>query len=98
MAASGASVLHFDGTAYIKYLIAKGYITADQPDPSYGGAPDQWIANCGNFIQQGFATNEVYKYENDIQWKDGAAAPVKYFLLDELGFNDYPAMMSVARR
>jgi hypothetical protein len=95
MAASKASVLHFDGTAYMKFLEAEGFVTADQLDPSYGGAPDQWIANSGNFIQQGFATNEIYKYENDIQWKDGAAAPVDYFLIDELGFHDYPAMMSV---
>ncbi len=95
MAASGANVLHFDGTAYIDYLIAQDFLTADQPDPSYGGAPDQWIANGGNFIQQGFATNEIYKYENEIEWKDGAAAPVEYLLIDSVGFRDYPAMMTV---
>ncbi len=95
MGASGANVLHFDSVAYIDYLIAEGILTADQSDPSYGGAPDQWIANGGNFIQQGFASNEIYKYENEIEWKDGAPAPVDYVLVDSLGFRDYPAMMTV---
>ncbi len=95
MAATGANVLHFDGASYIDFLIAEGIITADQADPSYGGAPDQWIANAGNFIQQGFATNEIYKYENEIEWKDGAPADVEYLLVDTLGFRDYPAMYTV---
>ncbi len=95
MAATGANVLHFDGVAYIDYMISEGDLTADQPDPSYGGAPDQWIANGGNFIQQGFVTQEIYKYENTIDWKDGAPADVDYLLIHDTGFEDYPAMMTV---
>lgn len=95
MAATGAEVLHFDGTAYIDFLIGQGYITDDQPNPSYGGSPSNWIASEGNLIQQGFATNEIYKYENEIEWKDGAPAPVDYFLINDLGFGDYPATMAV---
>jgi hypothetical protein len=95
MAASGANVLYFDGTTYMDYLEAQGYVTGGQLDPSYGGAPDQWIAQGGNFIQQGFATNEIYKYENEIPWKDGGPADVEYFLIHDLGFEDYPAMLSV---
>jgi hypothetical protein len=95
ISASGAKVLYFDGTTYMDFLLSEGVVNSDQLDPSYGGAPDQWIANAGNFVQQGFATNEIYKYENDIAWKDGAAAPVDYLLIDELGFRDYPAMMAV---
>ena len=66
-----------------------------QSDPNYGGAPDQWIADGGNFIQQGFATNEVFKYENLIDWKDGAPAPVDYAIIHELGWQPYPAAYSV---
>lgn len=95
MAASGAQVLYFDGTTYMDFLVAQGYVTEDQLNPSYGGSPDTWVAQGGNFIQQGFATNEVYKYENVIAWKDGAPAPVDFFLIHELGFEDYPAMMTV---
>lgn len=92
---SGAEVLHFDGTSYIDFLIAKGDMNAEQSNPSYGGAPDTWVAQGGNFIQQGFATNEVYKYENDIAWKDGAPAPVDYFTVKEMGFDNYAAAMVV---
>ncbi len=66
-----------------------------QSNPSYGGAPDTWVAQGGNFIQQGFATNEVYKYESEIEWKDGASAPVEFFTVADLGFDNYPALMSV---
>jgi hypothetical protein len=97
MAASGKPVLHFDGTTYMDYLVAQGYVTADQLDPSYGGAPDRWIETGGNIIQQGFATNEVYKYENVFEWKDGAPAPIDYLLIHDLGYETYPAMLSVRK-
>jgi hypothetical protein len=95
MAATGAQVLHFDGVAYIDYMVAQGYITADQSNPSYGGAPTEWIAQGGNFFQQGFATNEVYKYENEIEWKDGAPADVSYYTVADIGFDNYAATMAI---
>jgi hypothetical protein len=95
IAAAGAQVLHFDPVAYIDYMIGVGYMTADQSNPSYGGAPDTWVAEGGNFFQQGFVTNEVYKYENEIGWKDGAPAPVDFFTVADLGFDNYAATMAV---
>ncbi len=90
--ASGVTVLHFDGTAYIDWMIGEGTISADQTDPSYGGAPDRWLTTEGSIVQQGFATNEVYKYENDIE---GWAKDVEFVLIHDLGFEDYPAMYTV---
>ncbi len=95
IAASGAQVLHFDGVAYIDFMIGQGYMSADQSNPSYGGAPTEWVAQGGNFFQQGFATNEVYKYENEIDWKDGAPAPVDFYTVGDLGFDNYAATMNV---
>lgn len=95
IAATGAQVLHFDGVAYIDYMIAQGFMTAEQSNPSYGGAPTEWIAQGGNFIQQGFASNEVYKYENEIEWKDGAPADVSYFTVKDLGVDNYAATMAI---
>ncbi len=95
IAASGAQVLHFDGVAYVDYMIAQGYMTTDQSNPSYGGAPDVWVAEGGSFFQQGFATNEVFKYENEIEWKDGAPAPVDFYTVGDLGFDNYAATMAV---
>ena len=96
-AKSKAKILHFDKTTYIDWMVAKGYVTADQLDPTYGGSPSVFIEKNGNFIQQGFATNEVWDYENTHAWKDGKPAPVKYLLMDDIGFRDYPAMMTVRK-
>ncbi len=95
LAATGAQVLHFPGTSYIDYMISQGFITADQPNPSYDGSDGTWVAEGGNFIQQGFATNEIYKYENDIAWKDGGPADVSFFTVGDLGFENYPAVITM---
>jgi hypothetical protein len=95
MAATGAPIYHFPTATYFDFLVSEGYATEDQSDPNYGGAPDLWVAEGGNFIQQGFATNEVYKYENELDWKDGAPAPVDFFLIHDLGWQPYPGAYSV---
>jgi hypothetical protein len=95
IATSGASVLHFPGPAYIDFMIGKGYMTADQSDPSYDGSDAKWVAEGGALIQQGFASNEVYKYENEINWKEGAPADVSYYTVGELGFDNYPAALTM---
>ena len=97
IAATGAQVLHFPGVAYIDYMIGLGYMTEDQSNPSYDGSDAAWVADGGNFFQQGFATNEVYKYENEIEWKDGAPAPVDFFTVGDIGFDNYPAAITMMR-
>jgi len=97
IAATGAQVLHFPGTAYIDYMIASGIMTADQSNPSYDGSDGAWVAEGGNFIQQGFATNEIYKYENDIAWKDGGSADVSFFTVADMGFDNYPAAITMLK-
>jgi hypothetical protein len=94
-AATGAQVLHFPGNSYIDYMISQGFITEDQPNPSYDGSDSAWVADTGSFIQQGFATNEIYKYENDIAWKDSGPADVSFFTVGELGFENYPAAITM---
>jgi hypothetical protein len=95
IAASGKQFLYFDGASWVDFMEGSGYITADQRNPSYGGAPDQWVAEGGNFFQQGFATAEVFKYENIIPWKDGEPADVSYYTVGDLGFPNYPAVMTI---
>jgi hypothetical protein len=97
IAETGAQVLHFPGVAYIDYMVGMGYMTADQSNPSYDGSDAAWVADSGSFFQQGFATNEVYKYENEIQWKDGAPAPVDFFTVADIGFDNYPAAITMMR-
>ncbi len=95
LAATGAQLLHFPGSSYVDFMIAEGMITADQSNPSYDGSDGAWVADGGNFIQQGFATNEIYKYENDIAWKDGGSADVSFFTVGDLGFENYPAAITM---
>ncbi len=95
IAGTGAQVLHFPGTAYIDYMIAEGIMTADQSNPSYDGSDGAWVAAGGDFIQQGFATNEIYKYENDIAWTADGPADVSFFTVGELGFDNYPAVITM---
>ena len=95
IAATGAQVLHFPGTSYIDYMISEGMMTEDQSNPSYDGSDGAWVAAGGDFFQQGFATNEVYKYENDIAWKDGAPADVEFYTVGDLGFDNYPAAITM---
>ena len=94
---TGASVLHFPGTGYIDYMIGKGYMTADQSNPSYDGSDAKWVAEGGSIFQQGFATNEVYKYENDIAWKDGKPADVSFYTVADMGFDNYPAVITMMK-
>ncbi len=97
IAATGAPVLHFPGAGYIDYMIGQGYMTEDQSDPSYDGSDAKFVATNGGVIQQGFATNEVFKYENEIAWKDGAPADVDFFTVGDLGFDNYPAVITMMR-
>ena len=95
IAGTGAQVLHFPGVSFIDFMVADGQITADQSNPSYDGSDAAWVSGGGDVIQQGFATNEVYKYENDIAWKDGAPADVSFFTVGDLGFENYPAAITM---
>ncbi len=88
---SGATVLYFQGATYMDYLIADGRLSADQVDASYDGSPVRFISEDG-LVQQGFATNEPYRYENEIE---GWLKPVDFFLIHDSGFELYQSAVSV---
>jgi hypothetical protein len=88
---SGATVLYFDGAAYMDYLLASEQLDPGQVDGSYDGSPARFVAE-GNLVQQGFATNELYLYENSIaEWMK----PVEFLLIHDTGFDIYQSAMSV---
>ncbi len=92
LAESGLPVLYFEGDAYMEYLVGAGIIGADQLDPSYTGAPDRWLIAEGDVLQTGFATNEIFRYEEEYtEW----AKPLDFMLVHDLGFPDYPATYAV---
>ena len=66
-------------------------LDAGQIDGSYDGSPGRFVAE-GNLVQQGFVTNEIYKYENDIaEWMK----PVDFLLIHDTGFDIYQSALSV---
>ena len=56
----------FPGGTFSDVFVAEGIWNADQVDPSYDGSPARFIAEDGKIAQQGFASAEPYKYENDV--------------------------------
>ncbi|NNF54315.1 MAG: ABC transporter substrate-binding protein [Acidimicrobiales bacterium] len=93
LAASGLPILYFEGDAYMEYLVGARIITAEQLDPSYTGSPDRWLVAEGDVLQTGFATNEIFRYEQEYtEW----GKPVDFLLVHDLGFPDYPATYAVA--
>lgn len=88
---SGATILYFGGANYIKYLLSKGLINEGSTDGSYDGGPSRFIAE-GDIVQQGFATNEPYRYQNEFEnWKK----PVDFLLIHDSGHQIYQSAVAV---
>ena len=87
---SGATVLYFGGATYMDYLVNKGVLNEDQIDGSYDGSPTRFITEDG-LVQQGFATNEPYRYENEIE---GWQKPVDFLLIHDAPFEIYQSAIS----
>jgi hypothetical protein len=77
---NGATVLAFEGGAYLDVLVGKGLLKQQQLDTSYTGDPARFVAADGNIVSQGFVTSEPYIYEHEVQ---GWMKPVKFLLLDK---------------
>ncbi|MFL5796478.1 MAG: ABC transporter substrate-binding protein [Actinomycetota bacterium] len=89
---SGATVVYFEGAAFIDYLVGTGQLDKSQLDGSYDGSPARWVSSGGKIVQQGFATNEPYSYEHVItDW----SKPVKYLLLYDAGWTIYQSNIVV---
>ena len=88
---SGATVLYFQGATYMDYLVANGVLDAANVDGSYDGSPTRFIAEDG-LVQQGFATNEPFRYENEIE---GWMKPVNFLLIHNAGVELYQSAVSV---
>jgi hypothetical protein len=89
---SGASVLYFESAAFIDYLVGTGQLNQQQLDASYDGSPARWVSSGGQLVQQGFATNEPFNYEHNI---DGWKKPVKFLLLHDAGWTIYQSNIVV---
>ncbi|MEV4239224.1 ABC transporter substrate-binding protein [Nocardia sp. NPDC049737] len=90
--AAKATVLYFQGAAYMDYLTGAGILDKSQVDGSYDGTPANFVAAGGAKAQQGFISTEPYLYEQKIpQWHK----PVAYQLLHDTGFPVYKSALAV---
>lgn len=90
--ASGATVNVFAGQFYTEYLVGTGQLDAAQIDPSYDGGPTRFINEDGALVQQGFATQEPYNYENSFEdW----GRPVDFLLIHDSGYELYQGALGI---
>jgi hypothetical protein len=85
-------VLYFPGSSYMDYLVGSGKLRRSQVEASYDGTPARFVAERGKIVQQGYLTNEVYQYENELpQWKKKVA----WTLVNDAGYPNYPEALSI---
>ena len=92
VAKTKAKVVYLEGLPFMDYLVSKGFVTKDQKDAAFDGTPSRFVAGGGKVIQQGYASNEPFRWENDVPgWKK----PVKYLLVHDSGYQIYPQGVAI---
>jgi hypothetical protein len=92
VAKTKAKIVYIEGLPFMDYLVSKGFVTAAQKDASFDGTPSRFVAERGKLMQQGYASNEPYRWEHDVEgWKK----PVKFLLVHESGYEIYPQGLAV---
>ncbi len=94
VAATKAKVVYIEGLPFMDYLLSKGFVTAAQKDASFDGTPSRFVAERGKLMQQGYASNEPFRWEHDVEsWKK----PVKFLLVHDSGYEIYPQGLAVRK-
>ncbi|MDQ1683122.1 MAG: hypothetical protein QOH99_1663, partial [Frankiaceae bacterium] len=92
VAKTKAKVSYIEGMPFMDYLVSKGYVTKDQLDASFDGTPATFVAQGGKLMQQGYASNEPYRWSHDVpDWNK----PVNYLLVHDAGYEIYPQGLAV---
>ncbi|NSY17380.1 hypothetical protein [Neorhizobium sp. AL 9.2.2] len=73
------------------YLVEQG-IPSDVFVEGYRGDGENFVTNNGTWLNQGFVTSEVYKFEHGNNW----GKPIGYLNMNDLGYRNYTGMLSVA--
>jgi hypothetical protein len=92
IAKTKAKLIYIEGLPFMDYLVSKGFVSPDQKDASFDGTPSRFVAERGKPIQQGYASNEPYRWEHDVEgWKK----PIKFLLVHDSGYEIYPQGLAV---
>lgn len=73
------------------YLVEQG-VPSDVFVEGYRGDGENFVTNNGTWLNQGFVTSEVYKFEHGSNW----GKPIGYLNMNDLGYRNYTGMLSVA--
>ncbi|MFC9894754.1 ABC transporter substrate-binding protein [Nocardia sp. NPDC127579] len=92
IAASNAPVVYSEGKIFMDFLIAQGYVGKDQADSSFDGTPSRFVAEKGRVMQQGYISNEPYRWRHDVK---GWQKPTGQLLVHQAGYEIYPHAWSV---
>ncbi|WP_330179802.1 ABC transporter substrate-binding protein [Nocardia sp. NBC_01503] len=92
VAATGAPILYSEGKPYMDYLVDHGFVKKEQLDASYDGTPSRFVAEKGRVMQQGYVSNEPYRWEHDVK---GWQKPTGNLLVADSGYESYPHAWSV---
>jgi len=92
IAKTKAKVVYIEGLPFMDFLVSKGFVNKAQKDASFDGTPARFAAEGGKVIQQGYASNEPYRWEHDVPaWNK----PVKFLLVHDSGYEIYPQGLAV---
>jgi hypothetical protein len=94
VAKTKAKVTYVEGMPFMDYLVSKNFVTKDQRDASFDGTPSRFVAEGGKLMQQAYASNEPFRWENDVT---GWRKPVKFLLVHDSGYSIYPQGVAVKK-
>jgi ABC-type nitrate/sulfonate/bicarbonate transport system substrate-binding protein len=86
------TVLYFEGSTYMDYLVGSGMLKKSQVDGSYQGSADRWVSSDGGVVQSGLASAEPYKYEKETRGWDKAVGTL---LVYDAGYVNYASALSM---
>src|SRR4051812_32130416 len=95
VAKTNAKIVYIEGMPFMDYLLAKNLVKSAQKDASFDGTPSRFVAERGKLMQQGYASNEPFRWEHDAEgWKK----PVKFLLVHDSGYEIYPQGLAVRHK
>jgi hypothetical protein len=78
--------------SYGRWLVSEG-VPEDAFLEGYAGDAENFVTNGGKWINQGYASNEVWDFEQGRGW----AKPIDYTYIADFGYDFYPSVLSVPK-
>lgn len=93
-AAGGGGKIYVSTTkrTFGKWLVEAG-VPQDVFVEGYRGDGENFVINNGTWLNQGFVTSEVFKFETGNNW----GKPISFTTLDDFGYRNYTGILAVAK-